>query len=470
VNTAQTSQITLNTADITALDTRVDTIEGAGYLTDAPADGLIYARKDHLWTKIDTASVLVSDTAPVGAARNALWFDSNAGLMYINYWDGDSAQWVVVPPNTSASALGAVAYTAQTVTAAQQTVARQNIYAAPFDAMSYSGIQINGSMDVSQELGATGFTIVSAAQPKYFCDGWLARGAGTYVATAMALPLTQVPGFTNWARLWVTTPGTLAAGDYLDIIHRVEGIRIARLAWGTANAQPITFGFWSNHTATGIHSLSVRNITNDRSYVATYTHNVSVVPQYNVITIPGCTDGAWPNDNTVAMSINFTAANNNASLITSSPNTWQVGNFTAASTQVNSVAATGGFFRITGVTIIPGIEAPSAIRSPLIMRPYDQELTTCQRYWTYFGGGVSASLLIQGYQVGGNSFATTFQFPVTMRSAPSMSTTGTFTAVNTGPVYFYSDVTGVAVQLTPPVTGACNWYSNVGRLTADARL
>ena len=38
-------------------------------------------------------------------------------------------------------------------------------------------------------------------------------------------------------------------------------------------------------------------------------------------------------------------------------------------------------FRITGVVVLPGIEAPSAARSPLIMRPYDQELLTCQRYW-----------------------------------------------------------------------------------------
>ena len=41
----------------------------------------------------------------------------------------------------------------QSLTAPQQQQARQNIYAAPFDAMAYSGLQINGGMEVSQERG-----------------------------------------------------------------------------------------------------------------------------------------------------------------------------------------------------------------------------------------------------------------------------------------------------------------------------
>ena len=43
--------------------------------------------------------------------------------------------------------------TAQSLSATQQTQARINIYAAPYDAMAYSGMQINGGMEVSQENG-----------------------------------------------------------------------------------------------------------------------------------------------------------------------------------------------------------------------------------------------------------------------------------------------------------------------------
>ena len=46
-----------------------------------------------------------------------------------------------------------------TMPASEQTQARQNIYAAPFDARwTYSGMQINGSMEVNQELAGAGFT------------------------------------------------------------------------------------------------------------------------------------------------------------------------------------------------------------------------------------------------------------------------------------------------------------------------
>ena len=38
------------------------------------------------------------------------------------------------------------------LTETREEAARSNIYAAPFDALAYNGMQINGSMEVSQEL------------------------------------------------------------------------------------------------------------------------------------------------------------------------------------------------------------------------------------------------------------------------------------------------------------------------------
>src|SRR6188768_1506596 len=63
-------------------------------------------------------------------------------------WDGE--KWTSGTVNT----VGAVRYdTAQNLTEAQDAQARSNVYAAPFDALSYNGMQINGSMEVSQEVG-----------------------------------------------------------------------------------------------------------------------------------------------------------------------------------------------------------------------------------------------------------------------------------------------------------------------------
>jgi hypothetical protein len=42
------------------------------------------------------SSILVSDTPPVGAPPNALWYESDRGLLFVNYFDGTSTQWVGV--------------------------------------------------------------------------------------------------------------------------------------------------------------------------------------------------------------------------------------------------------------------------------------------------------------------------------------------------------------------------------------
>jgi hypothetical protein len=55
------------------------------------------------------SSILVSDTPPAGAPPNALWYESDTGLLFVNYFDGTSTQWVgaigLVPTNTMITSL-----------------------------------------------------------------------------------------------------------------------------------------------------------------------------------------------------------------------------------------------------------------------------------------------------------------------------------------------------------------------------
>jgi hypothetical protein len=41
------------------------------------------------------AAIYVSDTPPAGAPDNALWWESDSGILYLKYNDGTSAQWVI---------------------------------------------------------------------------------------------------------------------------------------------------------------------------------------------------------------------------------------------------------------------------------------------------------------------------------------------------------------------------------------
>jgi hypothetical protein len=87
----------------------------------------------------------------------------------------------VHPSDTSRAALTQVVRydAAQTLTDAQQVQARNNIGAAVFDALAFNGMQINGAMDISQELGTTGTSLNG-----YALDGWRVDKAGTMVVTS----------------------------------------------------------------------------------------------------------------------------------------------------------------------------------------------------------------------------------------------------------------------------------------------
>jgi hypothetical protein len=121
----------------------------------------------------------------------------------------------------------------QALTAAQQLQARQNIYAAPLDALTYNGMQINGSMDVSQELGGTAFTLINSSG-KSAIDGWSAgytQAAGTAVFQIQQ-SASGLPALPNCLTLKATTLCAFAgANDIADIYQSIESYRLARLAF-----------------------------------------------------------------------------------------------------------------------------------------------------------------------------------------------------------------------------------------------
>jgi hypothetical protein len=341
-------------------------------------------------------------------------------------WDGTA--WLAMTPSaltyvqrggdTMTGALNVVTPPTLPAHAASKAyVDALGVASAPLEALNYSGMQINGSMEVSQELGAGGRTTSG-----YICDGWRCGLSGTmaYVAVVDANGGGIFPLFQNYRFLVSvnTAQVSLGAADYTQIQQYIEGWRCARLNWGTANAQPITIGFWTAHARTGTYSVVVRNGVDDRSYATTYTQAVANIAQYNVITIPGPTTGSWTTDNTSGLKIVFSLGCG-TTFTAPSVGSWLSGNYIAAPGQVNAVAATSDNFRLTGVVVLPGIYAPTAAQSPLIMRPYDQELITCQRYFSK--REYSSGARFVGHKIPGSGFMDVYPFPVTMRATPTMS-------------------------------------------------
>ena len=302
---------------------------------------------------------------------------------------------------------------AQILTAGQQTQARQNIYAAPFDAQAYSGLQINGSMEVSQQWGTTGQTLTNAT-PFFGPDMWkvaYTHAANTAVfttgqVTAASFPA-ALPGYQNAIRLAATTAmASLANGDNSALYNYIEGYRITRLAWGTPSAQPITIAAWVYSTASGVMALRVNNGAGNRCYHSDVT--LAVGWNFVVKTIPGDTAGVWATDNTRGIVIVFIGAGKEATPVTAG--SWTTAPVFQTTASTNLFVVNNNSILITGVVVLPGTDAPSAARSALIMRPYDQELLTCRRYWmqfntTWIGTGTTPSVIYYGNPMRGTPTA-----------------------------------------------------------------
>jgi hypothetical protein len=64
---------------------------------EAPNDGKQYARQSLAWASIIVPpSTSILDTAPSSPSPGQLWYESDSGVLYIWYNDGNSSQWVQV--------------------------------------------------------------------------------------------------------------------------------------------------------------------------------------------------------------------------------------------------------------------------------------------------------------------------------------------------------------------------------------
>jgi hypothetical protein len=464
--------------------------------------------------ELAASQVTIAADPPSNAVAGSMWWDSDNGMLYVRYNDGDSSQWVqaTAMPVVDTSAFVAKAGDTMTgdltiakvdpfitlnraavgqraaiigsvngltrwrmsfgnpaaesggnvgsnfiisryndvgvgiddpitidrstgmvsmwadPTAALGVATKQYVDARAGDAMAYSGMQINGGMEVSQEV-AHGTAVVGAAG--FICDGWRFYGG-------FADGQGQTGAFGNEVIKHVAMNTTaahasLATADLEIIYQNIEGYRMSRLRWGTSIATPITIAFWSAHTLPGTYCVSVQTATGTRSYVATYTQNVASAWEYKTVTVPGDTTGTWNKDNTIGLVIAFPMAAGTTYLAPSA-NTWNAGNYKAVAGQVNACVSAANYLRLGGVVVLPGTQAPTAAQSPLLMRPYEQELLTCQRYYqksysagVNVGADASAGGLEARYIASpaphGQVYASV-SLPIKMRATPTVTIYG----------------------------------------------
>jgi hypothetical protein len=356
----------------------------AGFMTDAPSDGVSYGRKNGTWATM-VGGATIADTPPVsGLLPGQLWFESDSGNTFIWYSDANSSQWIQI-----AGELPDASYPVRTAET------RNRI--------------INASMSVSQENGSNLLTGPSA----WPADQWhIGYGGPTFTAQLIWPGI----GETNRIRMICTVAKpSLAATDFVGFNHRFEGIQVYDFGWGSATkAKQVMLRFkW--RSPAGTYAVSINRADSNRSFVKEFTISAGQnnAETLQTIVIPGDTaPGTWNADNSLCFTLYFVIA---AGSTYQGVSGWQSGDKYAVSA-INGAATVNNTFELgeVGLYLDPDL---TGLPPPWQMPDYTEELRACQRYYALTGFAGRGNGSSDAYQ------AVSIPFPVSMRIAPAASVT-----------------------------------------------
>jgi len=286
----------------------------------------------------------------------------------------------------------------------------------------------NGAMQVAQR--STSETGKGADQGYFTVDRMLYFENGTTDVRFTQSQATDVPtgeGFATSLKFDCTTAdASLASDNQLVIKHRIEGQDIQQLKWGTSNAEKVTLCFWIKSTKTGTFIIELSR--ESRKISQAYTVSSSDTWEKKTLTFDGDTGGSVvTNDSANRLEINFYMGVGTNYSSGTLETTWTGGtNANRAVGQVNAFDNTSNNILFTGLQLEVG-----TVATPFEHRSYGQELALCQRYYyqptSRFYPGVDNA------PGPGRNYVT---FPVTMRSAPSVTqasiSSGTLATIWTG--------------------------------------
>ena len=299
---------------------------------------------------------------------------------------------------------------------------------------------INGSMQIDQRNAGASVTPANFA---YTLDRWQAvqTTASKFSVQQNAGSVTPPNGYKTYLGITSLSAYSVGTGDIYSINQNIEGFNTADLMFGTANASTFTISFWVRSSLTGTFGGSVANGANDRSYPFSYTISSANTWEQKTITIAGDTTGTWVGaTNGNGLVIRF--ALGGGSTFSGTAGSWASANYYTATGATSVVGTNGATFYLTGVQLEVGSTA-----TPFERRLYNQELANCQRY--YANSGASSTPNLHGTLYGGTLYIGNAYYPVTMRSAPTVTAyAGSTASVNTvGVSGFYYSGTGGNIYL-----------------------
>jgi hypothetical protein len=230
---------------------------------------------------------------------------------------------------------------------------------------------INGAMVIDQR--NAGAAITAGGFP---VDRWSygLSGTPTFSIQQNGGSVTPPAGFINYLGATSTSAYSMGSTDRAGFFQGIEGLNVADLGWGTANAKTVTLSAWVRSSLTGTFGGVVANSSYNRCYVFSYTISAANTWEYKTITIAGDTTGTWLTNNNAGINLSFAFGAGSGAVTTAG--SWGSTAFFAPTGQVNVAGTNGATFYITGVQLEVGSTATS-----FDYRQCGTELALCQRYF-----------------------------------------------------------------------------------------
>ena len=239
---------------------------------------------------------------------------------------------------------------------------------------SRRNVVINGGMQIYQRGDVTGATSHTYGGPDRFR---VARsGAGTF--SQKSIGVNGAFGIQRALQIDCTTQsGSLAAGAFQIIQHKIEGFNAQRFEKGYPTAKQFALSFYAYSEKGGTYTVALEDANNSRYVSASYTVTASTWQKHEVI-FPADTTGKLDNDNGESLAIEWwLAAGTNYSSGTFSTS-W-ASSVTANKvhpSQVNMGESTSNNFYLANVQLEVG-----SVCTPFEWKSFTEDLTDCQRYY-----------------------------------------------------------------------------------------
>ena len=408
-------------------------------------------------TMTTKGDLLVTD----GSAFNRLAVGTNGHQLTADSVSTNGVKWALSPETDLVTTKGDLLVATAADTLARQAVGSngqvlvadsgQTNGVAWVDPQTNRNVVINGAMQVTQR-SAVGTAVTSITTEGYYATDRFrttVSSLGTWSQTTIADAPTGSEFRNSFKMACTTADASPSAGDYLIIQHKLEGQNVQQFLKGTASAKSFALSFWVKSFQTGTFIVELEDIDNSRAVSASYSISVSATWEKKTIIFPADTTGAFDNDNSSSMSLNFWLGAGTTYSSGTLQTTWVANTAANRAVGVTNLAAnTNNYWQVTGVQLEAG-----AVATPFEFEDIGTTLAKCQRYYYRTTAATAAA------RIGptGSFQSTTLaylvaQHPVTMRVTPTAVEFNLLTVYD-----FNADiaVTNVTIPPNAPSLQAC---------------